>query len=77
MLTTSDHAQVWVGLDGIATLRPEDQGRVFVTTSRFRTGDARYTWLNTTVGVLEGVLDSVGPGGRARGRLYQSRLTVT
>lgn len=77
VLTTTDGAQVWVELDGIATLRPEDEARVFVTTFRFRTGDARYTWLNTTFGVHEGVLDSVGPGGRARGPLYSCRPTVT
>ncbi len=52
---TTDDAEVWVELDGIATLRPEDEARIFVTTFRFRTGDPRYTWLNTTFGVLEGV----------------------
>lgn len=77
VLTTEDGARIWVELDGIATLRPADQARVFVTTFRFRTGDDRYRWLNTTFGVLEGVLDSVGPGGRARGRLYACEPTVT
>lgn len=76
-LDTDDRARVWVELDGIATLRAEDQARVFVTTFRFRTGDERYAWLNTTFGVLEGVLDTVGVGGRARGRLYGCTPTLT
>lgn len=77
VLTTDDGADVWVELDGVATLRPQDQARVFVTAFRFRTGDERYRWLNTTVGVLEGVLDSVGVGGFARARLYECRPTLT
>ncbi len=76
LLDTADGARVWVELDGVATLRAEDQAPVFVTTFRFRTGDERYTWLNTTFGVLEGVLDTVGVGGRARGRLYGCRPTL-
>jgi hypothetical protein len=31
VLTTTDGASVWVELDGIATLRPSDGARVFVT----------------------------------------------
>lgn len=77
LLTTDDGAVVWVELDGVATLRPEDGARVFVTTCRFRTGDERYGWLNTLFGVLEGVLDSVGVGGAARGDLFECRATVS
>ena len=77
VLTTSDGAKVWVELDGIATLRREDNARVFVTTFRFRTGSDRYRWLNATFGLLEGVLDSVAVGGSARGRLYACQATVT
>lgn len=77
VLTTGDGAQVWVELDGIATLRREDDARVFVTAFRFRTGSERYAWLNTTFGLLEGVLDSVAVGGSARGRLYACHATVT
>jgi hypothetical protein len=77
LLTTDDGAAVWVELDGIATLRPSDGARVFVTSFRFRTGDERYQWLNTVLAVLEGVLDSVGVGGVARGELHDCRATVT
>ncbi|MDQ3641896.1 MAG: DUF3237 domain-containing protein [Actinomycetota bacterium] len=77
LLTTDDGVSVWVELDGIATLRPHDHARVFVTSCRFRTGDERYDWLNTVFGALEGVLDSVGVGGVARGELFECRATVT
>ncbi len=77
VLTTNDGATIWVELDGIATLRQDDNARVFTTTFRFRTGESNYTWLNTVFGVLEGILDSVGVGGIARGRLYACRATVT
>jgi hypothetical protein len=75
-LKTDDGAMIWVELDGIATLRESDGARVFTTGCRFRTGDANYGWLNTTYGVLEGILDSVGVGGTARGRLYECRPTI-
>lgn len=77
ILTTDDHAAVWVELDGVATLRSPDNARVFVTTFRFRTGDERYTWLNSVFGLVEGVLDSVGVGGRARGRVFECRATLS
>jgi hypothetical protein len=76
VLRTEDAAVVWVELDGVATLRPSDGARVFVTACRFRTGDERYGWVNTVVGVLEGVLDSVAVGGAARGRLFECRTTL-
>lgn len=76
LLTTDDGAVVYLELDGVATLRPADQARVFVTTLRFRTGDARYAWLNTVFGVLEGVLESVAVGGVARGRAYRCDPTI-
>lgn len=76
LLTTQDEAAVWVELDGIATLRPDDGARVFLTSFRFRTGDERYRWLNTVFGVLEGVLDRVAVGGVARGRLFECRATI-
>jgi hypothetical protein len=77
VLTTDDGAAIWVELDGVATLRASDQARVFVTAFRFLTGDERYGWVNTVVGLLEGFLDSVGVGGKAHGRLYECRATLT
>jgi hypothetical protein len=77
VLTTDDGATAWIELDGIATLREADRARVFVTSWRFRTGDERYEWLNTTFAALEGVLDAVDVGGQARGRLYALRATVS
>jgi hypothetical protein len=77
VLTTDDGAAVWVELDGIATLRTADAARVFVTACRFRTGSEQYAWLNTVVGVLEGVLDTVGVGGKAHGRIHECRATLT
>jgi hypothetical protein len=76
VLATDDEAVVWVELDGIATLRASDEARVFVTACRFRTGDERYGWLNTVLGVVEGVLGTVAVGGEARGRLYECRPTL-
>ena len=73
----ADDATVWVEFDGIAMLRPDDGARVFVTACRFRTGDAALGWLNGVVGVLEGVLDTVGVGGVARGRIYECRATIS
>jgi hypothetical protein len=65
LLTTGDGTAVWIEIDGIATLRPGDNARVFVTRCAFRTGDARDRWLNTVFAVLEGVLDQ--GGGRRHG----------
>lgn len=75
LLDTDDGARIYVEMNGIATLRPSDQARVFVTTLSFRTGDARYGWLNTTFAVLEGVLDTVAVGGTARGRAFRCEVT--
>jgi hypothetical protein len=68
---------VWLELDGVATLREADRARVFVTSVRFRTGDERYAWWNTAIAVLEGILDAVQVGGRARGQLLECRATVS
>lgn len=77
VLTTDDGASAWVEIDGLATLRAEDGARVFVTSCRFRTGDERYAWLNTRFTVLEGILDSVGVGGVARGQLFECHATLS
>jgi hypothetical protein len=76
LLITDDGAQAYVEWDGVATLRPSDQARVFVTSLSFRTGDPRYAWLNTVVSVVEGVLDSVTVGGTAKLRAYTSEPTI-
>jgi hypothetical protein len=75
LLTTADGAQVYVELNGVATLRASDGARVFSTSMTFRTGDSAYNWLNTTLGVVEGVLDSVSVGGVAQGRVYRCIVT--
>jgi hypothetical protein len=77
VLSTNDGANVWVELDGVAMLRASDNARVFVTGCRFRTGDARYSWLNQIFAVLEGALDAVAVGGQAHGRLFECRATVS
>jgi Protein of unknown function (DUF3237) len=77
LLTTDDGATVYVEMDGIATLRESDRARVFVMTLRFRTGDARYEWLNTVFGVVEGALNSVAVGGLARARAYHCDPTIS
>lgn len=76
LLTTDDGATAYVEWNGLATLRPVDQARVFVTSIAFRTGDSRYSWLNTVIGVVEGVLDSVSVGGSARLRAYTCEATI-
>jgi hypothetical protein len=76
LLTTADGATVWLELDGIATLRSSDNARVFVTSCRFRSGDAAYRWLDTLVVVVEGVLDRVAVGGVARAALYVCQPTL-
>ena len=77
VLTTDDGATIWLELDGIATLRASDGARVFVTACRFRTGDERYAWTNTVVGVLEGVLGEVAVGGQAHGTVFECRPSVS
>jgi hypothetical protein len=72
-LTTDDGDVVWLEMDGVAVMRESDQARIFVTSARFRTGAAAYTWLNTTMGVLEGRLDTTRLS--ASGRLFECRPT--
>ncbi len=75
-LKTDDGAVIWVEMDGLAKLRAADGARVFITTFRCRSGDKRYAWVNTLVGVLDGVLDQVAVGGRARAELFECHSTV-
>jgi hypothetical protein len=76
VLTTDDGAAVYVEINGIANLRPSDNARVFVTSLTFRTGDARYAWLNTIFGTLEGILEAVAVGMVAKGRAYRCNPTI-
>lgn len=76
LLETDDGAKIYVEMNGIAMLRQSDNARVFVTSLTFRTGDARYGWLNTTFAALEGVLDHVSIGGRARAEAHALTATV-
>lgn len=77
ILTTDDGVSVWIELDGVATLRESDGARVFTTSCRFRVGDPRYAWLNTTLAVVEGTLDAVRVGGVARARIHECRPTIS
>jgi hypothetical protein len=77
LLRTADGAVIWVELDGISVLRPADGARAHITSVRFRTGDERYGWLNTTTGLLEAVLDTVAVGGHVHARLYECRHTLS
>jgi hypothetical protein len=72
ILTTDDGATVFVAMDGLSVLRPEDNARVYAATLTFRTGDPRYTWLNTVFAVQEGVLEMPA----ARGRAYRCVPTI-
>jgi len=74
VLTTEDRASVWVELDGLAMLRPEERTRIFVTSARFSTLDGRYDWLNAVVGVLEGMLDTDTM--QAQAQLFECRPTL-
>lgn len=76
LLRTNDGATIWVEMNGLARLRPEDKARVFVSSFVCRTAEQRYDWLNTTFAVIEGVLDAVGVGGVARGRAYACEPNV-
>ena len=75
LLTTGDDEKIWLEMDGVAILRPADGARLFVTSCRFQTGDTPSAWLNTVIGVLEGVLDT--ETGTAYGRLFECRPTLT
>ncbi len=75
LLTTTDRDLVWLELDGLATLRAADEARVFVTSCRFRAGEGPHSWVDSVVGVVEGVLDT--ETGVARALVYECRPTIT
>jgi hypothetical protein len=47
-----------------------------VTACRFPADGGRYAWLNTVVGVLEGVLDTTADPATAQGRMFECRPTL-
>jgi hypothetical protein len=76
LLTTDDGAKVWRVMDGIALARPTDDARVVTAAVTFRTGDSRYTWLNTVFAVTEVTLGTVATGGVVRHRDYHCEPTI-
>ncbi len=76
MLTTHDSAKIFVVIDGMALARPADGARVIAGSMSFRTGDERYTWLNTIFAVVEGVLDKVTTGGVVHVGVHACELTI-
>jgi Protein of unknown function (DUF3237) len=58
IIVTDDGAKIYFEFNGIALLRPEDKARVFTTSLSLRTGDARYAWVNNTIGAVEGILNT-------------------
>ncbi len=58
IIVTDEGAKIYFEFNGIALLRPEDKARVFTTSLSLRTGDARYAWVNTIVGAVEGILNT-------------------
>jgi hypothetical protein len=78
ILTTEEGAKIFLEMNGIAILRAEDQARVFTTSLLMRSGDARYAWVNTVFGVMEGVLNTTTDAARGAGvRLREHRHAVT
>ena len=57
LLTTPDGGVMWMELDGLAALADADDPRAFITSAKFRTGDVRYTWVNSLFGLVEAELD--------------------
>ena len=74
-METDDGALVYVTYTGRRDFSEGMDAPVY-TAPRFETGDERYAWLNTVVGVLEGVLGTVAVGGQARGTVYECRPTA-
>jgi hypothetical protein len=52
VLFTRDGAKVYVEMHGLAVVQPLDATRVFTTSLLLRSGDSRYGWVNSVVGVV-------------------------
>lgn len=76
ILTTGDDVSLYVAMDGIALARSSDGARVIAMMTSFRTGDERYSWLNSVFVVGEAILNSGNVGGKAFMRLYTCDPTI-
>ena len=74
VLQTEDGAKIYVELNGIALLRAEDNARIFTTSLSLRAGDARYGWVNTAFGVVEGILNNTTDEAHVRAFVCQNDL---
>jgi hypothetical protein len=63
-------------MNGVSLLRNADNARVFTTSLHLRSGDQRYAWVNTLVGVVEGVLDTTTNGALARAFACENTLAM-
>lgn len=76
IIQTEDNAKIYVELNGIALLRSEDNARVFTTSLTLRTGDPRYAWVNTILGVVEGALNTTTDRALARAFACENSLAM-
>ena len=76
ILDTADGAKIFVEMNGLAQL--EWGGRVFICSLTLRTGDARYAWVNTLFGLVEGALYGAPRPNEfgARCRVYACEATI-
>jgi hypothetical protein len=74
IIYTEDGAKIYFEFNGIALLRPEDKARVFTTSLSLRSGDARYAWVNDTVGTVEGILNTTTDQMIVRANACQNEL---
>jgi len=76
IIYTEDGAKIYFEFNGIALLRPEDNARVFTTALSLRSGDARYAWVNDTVGAVEGILNTTTDQMIVRANACQNELAT-
>lgn len=76
ILTTNDDAKIFFEMNGVSLLRSADNARVFTTSLLLRSGDQRYAWVNTLLGVVEGVLDTTTNRALARAFACENTLAM-
>lgn len=76
IMYAEDGAKIYFEFNGIALLRPEDKARVFTTSLSLRSGDARYAWVNDTIGVVEGILNTTTDQAIVRAYACQNELAT-